>query len=360
MALALARRGHHVTVACYAHGQGDVDPDYDVVRTPAVPGYDNLRAGPDLIKPALDLALAAQLVRLGRRADVVHAHNYEAPVAAYLARALTGVPVVYNNHNTMGEELHRYFQGARAQRLAHHAGRVMDAQIPRRADASVAISEQAVTLLRDLGCHPVHYVPPGVDMGDFEGADAERARAAHGLGDRVWVVYAGNPDSYQDLEVLVDAVCAVPDVGLLMVSASPLDEWQERARSLPQERKRFVVTPEWGQVRDLIAAADIAALPRAVCSGYPIKLLNYLGLGKPTVACQGSARPIPGVVAVPNGDPAAFGAALVELAVDPERTRALGLAACGCIARDYTWDAQAAKLERVYAQVLAGRAVPRR
>ena len=68
MARALARRGHEVTVACYAHGLGTPDPEYRVVRTPAIPGYRNLRACPDLVKPALDPALAVQITRHLERA----------------------------------------------------------------------------------------------------------------------------------------------------------------------------------------------------------------------------------------------------------------------------------------------------
>ena len=125
MARALARRGHEVTVACYAHGDGVPDEDYRVVRTPRVPGYRNLRAGPDLVKPVLDLALAWKLARIP--ADIVHAHNYEAPIAAAMARVWTGTPIVYCAHNTMGEELHTYFEGRVARGLASRAGR-----LPRR------------------------------------------------------------------------------------------------------------------------------------------------------------------------------------------------------------------------------------
>ena len=117
MARALARRGHAVTVACYAHGEGEPDGEYAVVRTPRLPGYNNLRAGPDLVKPGLDVALAAKIA--GIPADIVHAHNYEAPLAAVIARRRTRVPVVYGAHNTMSEELHTYFEGRTARRVAH-------------------------------------------------------------------------------------------------------------------------------------------------------------------------------------------------------------------------------------------------
>jgi len=358
MSKALVDRGHRVTVACYGHGEGVIPEGVEVARVPKPPGYNNLRAGPDWVKPFLDAGLAGVLSRLGRRVDLVHAHNYEAPLAAYIARALTGVPVVYNNHNTMAEELHRYFEHPLARAMANQVGRVMDRQIPRRADACVAISPAAVSVLHELGCERVHSIPPGVDLRDFDGVRPERARANLALGDRLWVVYAGNPDPYQDLEHLIDAMLQVPELGLLMVSASDLSQWEKRAAALPPERKRFVVRKNWDQVRDIVAAADIAALPRTVCTGYPIKLLNYLGLGKPTVCAQGSSQDLPGVVTVPNADPAAFAAALLDLAQDTPRRERLSLQAAQGIARTCTWDVRAQALEQLYEGLLhrAGRA----
>ena len=354
MAKALVDRGHRVTVACYGHGEGQVPEGVELARVPKLPGYNNLRAGPDWVKPLLDVGLAAVLTRLARKADLIHAHNYEAPLAAYIARAATGVPVVYNNHNTMAEELHRYFERPLARSFATRAGAALDRQIPRRADAAVAISPAAVPVLHGLGCRRVHAIPPGVDLRDFHGARGAKARAELELGERIWVVYAGNPDPYQDLEHFVDAMLQVPELGLLMVSASDLGQWEARAAALPKERKRFVIRKSWDAVRDIISAADLAALPRTVCSGYPIKLLNYLGLGKPTVCAQGSFQALPGVVAVPDADPKAFAAALLALARDTQRRRALSVQAAQGVAQNCTWDARAQELEQLYAELLSG------
>jgi glycosyltransferase involved in cell wall biosynthesis len=352
MAKALAKRGHRVIVAAYGHGEieGISDLEYEVVRTPRVPFYNNLRAGPDLIKPALDLALAANLLRIGREADIVHAHNYEAPIAAYLSRLFTNVPVVYNNHNTMSEELHQYFKSSAAKRAATWLGGVLDRQVPRRADATVAISEEAVGLLRGFGCQSVSYVPPGVDPVDFEGADPSSIRRELGLNGRRWVVYAGNPDAYQDLDVLVDGVASLKDVGLIMVSASDLTGWRERS-GLPPERLRLVQERSWQVTRDIISAADVAALPRGVCSGYPIKLLNYLGLGVPTVCCAGSYRPLPGVFVSPNYDKLAFGEK-IEYLLSRDDLDQIGEQARENIRRNCSWDSRAAELELVYEPLL--------
>jgi|GEM_PF-465708 len=352
MSSALARRGHRVTVACYGYGEGEVDPMVDVRGVPVPGGYRNLRAGPDWVKPWLDMRLALLLADLAPEADILHAHNYEAPLAAYFARSRHGTPVIYNNHNTMGEELHRYFQHPAMRYLARIAGRGMDCSIPRRADACVAISEGAKPLLEGLGCRSVVHIPPGLDPAELLGADRLRGRAALALDDRVWVVYAGNPDAYQDLEILVEAILQDEDLGLMMVSASPLTEWEEKALRLPAERKRFVQTSSWEATKDYIAAADIAALPREVCSGYPIKLLNYLGLGLPTVCAEGSSRPLKGILTVPNGNVAAFHRALRDLADDAALREALGKQAMSFVHSHCSWDARAEELEKLYFEVM--------
>ena len=340
MAKALARRGHDVTVVCYAHGEGEVDADYRVVRTPRVPGYNNLRAGPDWIKPGLDLALGAKIASIP--ADIVHAHNYEAPVAAYLAQRFTGTPVVYSAHNTMREELPTYFAGRLTRGLARRVGAVLDRTVPRMAEHAVVLAEETKETLHSLGCRDISLVAPGVDYSELE--DVIPATLPEGP----WVVYAGNPDAYQDLPVLIDAMRRLEGVGLLMVSASPLDEW-ERA-GLP--RFKAVQTSDFDEVKGLIAAAQVAAIPRAVCSGFPIKLLNTLGLGIPTVVAQGSSRGLPGEVVVPNGDADAMAQAIRALLDAPDHRRELAARARSHVRHACTWDARAAELEAIYARIV--------
>lgn len=346
MARALARRGHQVTVACYAHSQGEPDPEYDVVRTPSVPGYARLRAGPDLVKPLLDLALARVLAR--QVADIVHVHNYEAPLSAILARPWQRAPLVYSAHNTMGDELHTYFEGRLARRLARLGGRALDRTVPRLADHAIAISPDTVPVLEGLGCRAVSCVPPGVDPEDL--APARPLELPPGP----WVIYAGNPDRYQDLDVLVAAMRRLPEVGLLLVSASPLDEFE----GLGLPRLRCLVTEDFQVVRRALAAADLAALPRATCRGFPIKLLNYLGMGLPTVAAAGSAPPMPGLVRVADRDPEAMAGAIRSLCTDSTRRRALGVEARAHVLEHCTWAARGAELEALYRSLLRGRGRP--
>jgi hypothetical protein len=122
--------------------------------------------------------------------------------------------------------------------------------------------------------------------------DAVGAAAPAALPPGPWVVYAGNPDRYQDLDVLFAAMHLLPEARLLLVSAADMGEWEAQ---LPPGTLR-VQTSDFAVVRAHLAAADIGAIPRVQCSGFPIKLLNQLGMGLPTVMSASAAVDLPGVV----------------------------------------------------------------
>ena len=185
-------------------------------------------------------------------------------------------------------------------------------------------------------------VAPGVDFAELE--DVVPAELPEGP----WVVYAGNPDVYQDLPVLMDAMRQLDGVGLLMVSASCLDDWAKVG--LP--KFMAVQTSDFSEVKRLVSAADVAAIPRTVCSGFPIKLLNTLGLGVPTVVAEGSARGLPGRWWFPTETPEQWRAPYVTFS-RPEYRRGLSARARSHVRRACTWDARAAELEAIYARVVA-------
>ncbi len=298
-ARALAAVGHDVTLVCYAHGDGPVPPSPVVVRGPRLPGYRRMRSGPDPVKPGLDLALAVRVARTP--ADVVLAHHVEGLAAAVLARRRTGVPVVWVCHTLLEEELGSYLPWGPPRGLGAAVDRVasaVDRAAARHADVVVTLSPRAAAWFRAFGHPRVYALPPAVDPADFEGVTPVRTA-------RPTLVYAGNPDRYQDLHVIVAAMARLPEVAL---------KWVGHAPGFPAGVGEVVRAGTWDECRNHLAGAAVAAVPRARCAGVPVKLLNALALGVPVVVAAGSARGLPGEVVVPDGDPAAF-AAGVRLAL---------------------------------------------
>ena len=136
LAEGLAHGGHAVHVVTYPTAQHLAPVERIAIhRVRKLPGL--WTAHPfGWQKVVLDLLLAWTLLGVVRREriEVIHAHNVEAPLVAFLVRWLTGVPVVYHAHNALADELPCYFR-ARAARAVWRADRRVprpDAGAPRR------------------------------------------------------------------------------------------------------------------------------------------------------------------------------------------------------------------------------------
>ena len=351
--LGLARLGHQVELLCYGHGVGSTEVEealgIKIHRVPTIFGYNNMRAGPDFTKPVLDAWMGWMLRKL--RPDVIHVHNYEAPLVAVLGKLLTKhllcVPIVYSAHNTMQEELPTYFKGTLTRRAMKHFGTILDNAIPRLAAQSLVLREESVAMLRSLGCSNVSAVTPGIDPNEFLELSKLRSSKPKGMEYGQWVVYAGNPDAYQNIEVLMAAMNELPEVGLVMVSASDTTEWTRDKGDVLR-----IHTTNFTDVQHVIANSDLAVIPRMACAGFPMKLLNYLALECVTLVSEGSMVDLPGVVSFSNGNVKELVALLSELLKDDQRRNHLAKRAKLGVLRDCTHRAQAEKMVEIYSNLL--------
>jgi 1,2-diacylglycerol 3-alpha-glucosyltransferase len=350
-----ALRGSQVLVAQLVAGLRERAHVVDVVsygeRLAERPGFHPARV-------PLDLAL---LVRLWRRVrsvpiDVVHAHNYEAGGAALVVSRLTGVPVVFHGHSAMADEMPLYARGARSARLLARLGGVLDRTVPAAAHACLAVTEELARVLRRLGARRVAWLPPLLHP-----AEADRSHAATEAVEPT-VVYAGNLDAYQNLEVLCDAFAAVrgdvPDARLVVVSHPDARRAARRltGAGLPGAVE-IAVAPSYEEVRDWLARAHVVVLPRCEATGYPMKLLNYMAAGKAIVATEGSGKGLRDRVdarVVRDRDVAGFAAAIVELLRNPLERRRLGRAARTAASDAQRYAEGLATLEGIYDEVVHG------
>lgn len=366
LARALARLGHEVHVVAYssADAAGDQIPGVRIHRTPRLLGGGR-SFGPRPWRLALNLALLRTLHRVVRRhaIDIIHAHNYEAPLLGYLVRGVCGVPVVYHGHNVMGDELRRYFARPSARRLAGYFGRVLDRTVPRRADYVVALSEAMADHLRANGvaAERLQVIPPGITWPEATEAGAPGDRFA---GARV-IAYCGNLDPYQEIPTLLRAMPEVlrEEPEALLVIASHVADAGLRAsieRLRLGGRVRLEVCDGFEPVRRLLARADVVVCPRTSWSGFPIKLLNYMAAGRPIVAAAGAARALGDgpMVVVPDGDEAALAGAIVATLRDPAASARLGREGIRRIRESHDWSLLAPRVVSVYAQVLGSAGKP--
>jgi 1,2-diacylglycerol 3-alpha-glucosyltransferase len=357
LAAALRRRGQAVRLVTYHCGIGQPPTGLQVQRIRPFASLGPVQARPSWQKPLLDLLLTWELLRLVRswQADVMHTHNFEGLLAALFVRRWTGVPVVYHIHNAMGLELHTYFRRQVGRWAGGVVGRGVDAHLPRRADHCIALNARAAEYFERRGVEQLSVIPPGIN---FEPGDATRARLA--LGHGPLVLYSGNLDHYQDLDLLLVAFGLVadarPKARLLFSTNAVPAEWRARAEAAGIGRQTvFIQADEFDTARDLLAAADVTVCPRTTCLGFPIKLLNYMAAGKAIVASQGSAyglRHLENGWVVDDGDVEGMARAIVALLDDPALAGRLGESARRTVRREYTWDRAVDAIQDVYQQVI--------
>jgi glycosyltransferase involved in cell wall biosynthesis len=106
------------------------------------------------------------------------------------------------------------------------------------------------------------------------------------------VLYSGNFEPYQGVELLVDAAKLVPEAGFLFVGGEPEEvaQLRERAGHGAADRCIFLGKRAPSELPRFLALASVLASPRIRGANTPFKLYTYLASGKPLVATRISSH----------------------------------------------------------------------
>lgn len=163
-----------------------------------------------------------------------------------------------------------------------------------RARALLAVSNAVRTYVVEQGGRPerVHVLPNGVDTSRFHGGiSSQEVRTELSLAERFVVGFAGSLKPWHGVDLLIEAFAAVarPNWTLLIVGDGPeRTHLEEQARILPESHHIvFTGAVPHERVPQYVSAMDLAVAPfRSVDNFYfsPLKLFEYLAMGKPVVA----------------------------------------------------------------------------
>ena len=363
MSEALVRLGHEVHVMAYPYGQDIHVQGVTIHRSINRQSEGKIKVGPSWEKPFLDLIMAVNLCRLIRKADIdiIHAHNYEGALIGFLAKLVTGKPLLYNAVNTMIDELpgYRFF---RPEWIAISIARFLDYFIPRAADHITAVSRELAAFLETKGipADRITIVPAGVNLEMFLGKDPSAVRRRYGIGSRPLVVYTGTLDHFQRIDYLLMSVreiaSSLPEMVLMVVSNIVVPAHLEKYRALARElgiedRVVFLGPVSFEEIPDFLAAANVTVVPRPDCPGHPVKLLNYMAAGKAIVSFEGSAKGVRHLfngIVVPDHDWKGFGRSIRMVLQDPGLAKTLGENARAGIKGTFDWDTLAAGISVLY------------
>ncbi len=287
------------------------------------------------------------------RPDVIYERFSLFLLAGILVSRVTGTPLLLEINSPLFEErakndgLRLHLVGRRAQRWiwnrAHHLLPVT--AVLGRTIAGYGVPQERITV-----------IPNGINPDRFAATpDIAAAKAALGLPQRLVIGFAGFIRGWNAVDRLIDFVAGnAPqrDLHLLIVGDGPSrPDLVARARQLGiEDRLTITGTVERDDMARHIAAFDIAVLPAVTPYSSPLKLFEYLFLGRPIVAPDDpNIREIltdgRNALLFSRDDPAALDVALLRLCDEPDLRRRLGRAAEETIAeQSLTWDHNATRV----------------
>lgn len=236
--------------------------------------------------------------------------------------------------------------------------RRLEQYVWRSADFALPVTNVLAREIRAAGVQPEKLVviPNGIDPERFALAqDSETAKAALGLSGRLVLGFTGFMRDWHGLSDVLDwmAGADVPrHVHLLLVGDGPALAGlkAQTARLNLADRVTFAGLVDRDMVARMVAVFDIALQPKSVEYASPLKLFEYMALGKAIVAPdQANIREVlePGVSGLlfDPARPSSMTAAIARLARDEGLRARLGQGARNAIEeRGYTWKENARRV----------------
>lgn len=230
-----------------------------------------------------------------RLIDAIEKHQPDCVLETHLAFSLagmiavdkTGVPLIIDDVAPAWEEEQQY--GVGLKRLARRIYR----QVTTRADLLVAVNKTLKRFMLEEGLpeNKIVVVENGIDGQRFHpSVDGRRHRIQYGIRDEeVVIVYVGSFQPYHRVELLVYAFAKVvtkQPIRLFLVGEGKYtDQVKAIAADLDlADRIIFTGRIPYEEVASYAAVGDIAVVPATSEYANPMKMYEYMALGKAVIA----------------------------------------------------------------------------
>lgn len=276
--------------------------------------------------------------------DYVHAVE-EASFMAVVIQKLFGVPFVFDVDSSMSTQIIDRFKWLSP---LFRFLKWLEAIPARRAAAVVPMCESLAEDIARISSQKIFVLHDICLPGDPE-APAEDLRQLLGLQDELLVMYVGNLEPYQGIDLLLASfrivVQQIPGVRLIIIGGRPEDIEKYRAQADDfriRERVNFVGPRPVGALGKYLSQADVLVSPRIQGTNTPMKIYSYLGSGRAVVATNLPTHTQimdDTAAALAEPDPEAFASAMVRVLGNDEEREKLGNMAAALTEEKYSWPA---------------------
>jgi glycosyltransferase involved in cell wall biosynthesis len=287
----LGADGHHVDVITYHEG---CDRSYKNVRIHRIRPWGtvkDIRPGFSLKKLYCDCFMAVKAFRMlrQRKYDLIHAVE-ESAFMALLFKGVNRIPFVYDMDSSLSIQMIDHFKGLS----------ILSKPMSWLESLPIKHAAAVAPMCEDLATRAKKYRKRGVivvkdvslmntDSGEHNGVDDLRAKFK--LQHEKIVMYIGNLESYQGIDLLLDSFYllrqAVDEVCLIVIGgvSRDIETYRERAESLGlRDSVHFVGPRPVEHIGLYMKQADILVSPRVKGTNTPMKIYSYLHSGTAVVA----------------------------------------------------------------------------
>jgi sugar transferase (PEP-CTERM/EpsH1 system associated) len=251
----------------------------------------------------------------------------------------------FESYSDEGGGLMRWVYQREGKKLA-----AFEAEIARRADISLFVSEAEAQLFRERsGAGNVHALANGIDAIFYD--PAAKFKKLHPVFPDPLIVFTGQMDYRPNIEAVADFAhnafpairAAHPETTFAIVGRNPTQAVVDLSM-LPG----VMVTGEVPDVRTWLAGADVVVAPLRIARGIQNKVLEAMAMAKPVVTSTAAAEGI----CASDGQHFRIAHSVSEeadivnaLLADNDERAKIGAAARAHVLQNYSWDAQLAGLE---------------
>jgi glycosyltransferase involved in cell wall biosynthesis len=329
---ALAELGYRVDLLTLPVGQNKPIPGVCVFRVPNVFRVRDLGIGPSLLKAAFDVLLLLKGLAMTRRNRYAIIHGVEdAGAIGVVIAGWMRCRLVFEKHSDPSSHRGGWWRNAILRLYA-----AVERFTIRHADAVITtgpgLAEQARQLKPTTAVHDIFDIPSSLEPASDERAAEIRRLWERKPGD-VLVAYVGSFAVYQGVDLMFEAMPEVvrqrPEVRFVIIGGTEA-EIAARKKWLAgrgiAEAVVFAGKVPPDRLPSHLRAADILLSPRLAGVNTPLKLLDYLKVGRAIAATDTPANRLIlndklAVLTPPTA--AAFAAGIVRLVGDPVLRRTL-------------------------------------
>lgn len=349
----------HVVQACISAGMS--------VSVVCAPGSDVARsmseAGAEVSETRMEAASLGSALRFIRShasdADIIHGSGWWTNILVRIAGSRLPNARVVNLVQV--EPGAARLEGASRANLA--ARTAVDRATNRHVDAYIAVSQAVADGLSRRGVEPrlVSVIPNGVDVVALADSASGPLPTDMPIGAGPLVLCVARLEPVKGVEHFVRAAALLanmhPDARFAVAGAGARESHLREIAVASRLQSRFAFLGRVSPIEPLLAAASIIVLP-SLSEAFGLVALEAGALERPVVASAvGGLREVvdngeTGIL-VPPADPVALAGAIGTLLHDPERAKAMGLAACTRVEERFTLERMTAAYLDLYTRILS-------